>query len=65
MTELNERGRTAPFNFPIEDKSEKIIKVIGDGGWRRQCCAAHVGRESEGRFFFCVGIEGEWRKTIA
>lgn len=32
MTELNERGRTAPFNFPIEDKSEKIIKVIGDGG---------------------------------
>ena len=32
MTELNERGRTAPLNFPIEDKSEKIIKVIGDGG---------------------------------
>ena len=32
MTELNERGRTASFNFPIEDKSEKIIKVIGDGG---------------------------------
>ena len=21
-----------PFNFPIEDKSEKIIKVIGVGG---------------------------------
>jgi cell division GTPase FtsZ len=63
MTELNERGRTAPFNFPIEDKSEKIIKVIGDGGGGN--AVQHMWDESEGRFFFCVGIEGEWRKTIA
>ncbi|MBQ9666909.1 MAG: cell division protein FtsZ [Bacteroidaceae bacterium] len=31
LRELNEE-EFAPFNFPIEDKSEKIIKVIGVGG---------------------------------
>lgn len=64
MTELNERGRTAPFNFPIEDKSEKIIKVIGDGGGGN--AVQHMWDERvKDVSFFCVGIEGEWRKTIA
>lgn len=64
MTELNERGRTVPFNFPIEDKSEKIIKVIGDGGGGN--AVQHMWDERvKDVSFFCVGIEGEWRKTIA
>jgi diaminopimelate decarboxylase len=27
------------------EQTPNDIKVIGEGGWRRQCCAAHVGRE--------------------
>ena len=65
MTELNERGRTAPFNFPIEDKSEKIINVIGDGGGGGNAVQHMWDERVKDVSFFCVGIEGKWRKTIA
>jgi len=29
---MNTEDNMPPFNFPIEDKSERIIKVIGVGG---------------------------------
>lgn len=60
MTELNERGRTAPFNFPIEDKSEKIIKVIGDGGGGNAVQHMWDERVKDVSFFLC-----RYRRRVA